>query len=82
MPNPNPHWARLALPPEFFVGTLIIVATGTRLNTITLISASPYSQKSLKSSPAISFSSIIILSHHSVIEYFPSRISNKRLLNS
>jgi hypothetical protein len=58
--NPIPPCAKLAFHQELIVGILIMPATGTKLNTITLISASQYWQKSLKDSQAINFSSTII----------------------
>ncbi|MEI8253917.1 MAG: hypothetical protein WCG25_09555 [bacterium] len=81
IPNPNHQAAKFALFFDLLVGTLIIAATGTRLKTIILISANPYSQNSLNPSHATSFSSTIILSLHRVIEYLPSSISIRYLLS-
>ncbi len=46
IPQPTPPALRLAFPPDFSVGILIIAATGTRLKTIILKSASQNSQNS------------------------------------
>gem|GEM_PF-1625432 len=81
IPKPNHPAAKLAFHLDLLVGTLIIAATGTRLKTMILMSANPYSQNSLNPSQDTNFSSIIILSVHRVIEYFPSRISIRYLLS-
>jgi len=74
--------AKFAFQPDFSVGVLIIAATGTRLKTMTLISANQNSQKSLNASPGLSISSTIILSSHMVMECFPLMMSMRYLLKS
>jgi hypothetical protein len=58
--KPIHHCARFAFPSDCFVGILSIAAMGTRLNAITLISASQNSQNCLKFSHGLKISSIRI----------------------
>jgi hypothetical protein len=74
--------AKLAFHPDLSVGILTIAQTGTRLNTIILISANQNLQNSLKVSPGINFSSTITLSFPFVMEFFPSKSSKMYLLKS
>jgi len=74
--------AMFAFHPLSGVGYLSIAIMGTKFIVISLISANPYSQKSLNSSDGSIFSSIKIISPHKVREYFQSKISIKYFLKS